>query len=261
MWSSVEERSATLDNEDVSIEVNIMEKVDLLNKLDNSMGKDYRGALVELVRFYLSHDEISKALEYLWKLLNFLRNWNETMADVFPPNLFWAEFSYNIGMTSSYLSFSKHPELFPSIDWHYFIGEWFSYALNLSGLYRDAEAIARHCLEKYPVTPYLYLNLGISLEGQGKYYEAARSYRTSVIADHLFVEGLYRLENLFSKHHEIPINMPILGTLDEESNEFHRMHDSNRRSCSVFSGEVKEGDIRTILEECNEKICKIQEEG
>jgi hypothetical protein len=56
--------------------------------------------------------------------------------------------------------------------------------------------------------------------------------------------------------------MPEIGNITtDERNEFQKMHGSDKRWTTLFSGEVKEGEIRKVIEEIKEKMDNNLEEN
>lgn len=234
----------------------------LLQKLESSTGEHYKDALVDLVQLYRSIGKPGKAFQYIDKILWIYESWNDIAHNLLPPNLFKNEWFNYIGESFSFETRGGNPEIRPSKDWQYRMDDYFSYCLNLLGKYKDAEIICRENIGLYPLWPYAYINLGISLEGQGRYYEAADSYRTACIADFHHGRSRSRFYNFIEKHQEVRMNMPEIENITtDERNEFQKIHGSDKRWTTLFSGEAKEGGIRKVLEECNEKIFNNLEEN
>jgi tetratricopeptide (TPR) repeat protein len=234
---------------------------ELLKKLESSTGENYKKTLVDLVQFYRSIGKPGKTFKYINEILAiYYENWNATDHDLFTPELFEYEY-FNYSQTSfSFEIKGDDPETQPSKYWQYRINDYFSFCLNLLGRHEDAETVCRENIELYPLYSYAYINLGISLEGQGRYDEAADSYRTALIADFHHGHARNRFYNFLEKHPEVRMNMPEIENITvDERNEFQKMHGSDNRWSVLFSGEVKGEDIGKILEECNEKIRILEE--
>jgi|GEM_PF-1811672 len=92
------------------------------------------------------------------------------------------------------------------------------YCLNILGRFEDAEKVCREAITINPGRSNAYKNPGMSLEMQGRFTEAADSYRTGIIADFFDNDPRPRqyLENLLSKHPELPIKVPGAHELIEE---------------------------------------------
>jgi tetratricopeptide (TPR) repeat protein len=227
---------------------------DLLKKLKGSTGNKRKEILVDLAQFYRRAGRPGKTFRYIDELLDMYGKTNKTPHNLFPNLVHNEWFNYR---TES-LTFGcrgGNPETRPSKDWQYRINDCISFCLNLIGRYNDSETICRENIGLYPLWPDAYINFGISLEGQGRYYEAADSYRTALIADFCRGRARERFYNFLKKHQEIRMNMPEIENITaDERNEFQKMHGSDKRWATLFSGEVKEGEIRKVLEECNEKI-------
>lgn len=228
---------------------------ELLKKLESSTGENYKEALVDLVQLYRKTGKPGRAFRYIDEIFWIHESWNDTAHVLFPSNLFRNEFISYRGESFSFETRGGNPETRPSKDWQYRLDDYFSYCLNLLGRYMDAEIICRENIELYPLYPVAYINLGISLEGQGRLHEAADSYRTACIADLHHTRSRSRFYNFFERHPEVRMNTPEIENITvDERNEFQRMHGSDKRISGVFSGEVKQGELRKVLEECNEKL-------
>jgi len=228
---------------------------ELLKKLESSTGENYKEALVDLVQLYRRTRKAGKAFEYIHRILYIYESWDGTEHGPFPPELFKNELFNYEGQPSFYYLRWGNTNRRPYKNWEYSINDCFIYCLNLLGRYIDAEAICRETTELYPLYPYVYINLGIALEGQGRLHEAADSYRTARVADFQHTRSRNRFYNFLERHPEVRMNMPEIENITvDERNEFQRLHDSDKRISGVFSGEVKEGELRKVLEECNEKI-------
>jgi tetratricopeptide (TPR) repeat protein len=234
---------------------------DLLKKLESSTGDIRKETLMDLAQFYRSIGRPGKAFDYIDEILDIYSNWNETTHDLFP-NLVNNEWLNYRGVSFMFDCNGGDPDTRPSNGWQYSINDCVSFCLNLIGRYNDAETVCRENIELYPLYPSAYTTLGISLEGQGRYYEAADSYRTALIADFHQGRARERFYNFLKKHQEVQMNMPEIENITaDERNEFQKMHGSDRRFSVIFSGKVKEGEIRKVLEECNEKIDNILNEN
>jgi len=227
---------------------------ELLKKLEGSTGESYKETLLDLVQFYRSIGKYAKTFEYLRAILKIYcvnDDWKSVSTpneDVFPQQLFKRRELFNIGC-GYYPPRWNDADAPPSKECQYEINERFSFFLSLSGRYKEAETICRESIEMCPVWSSAYINLGISLEGQGRYREAAESYRNSMMADKT-EWGMERIDNLIEKHPELRMIRPTA----EERNEFHKSHGSDMRWATIFSGEVNEEEIKAVLAECNEVI-------
>ncbi|MBZ5499141.1 MAG: tetratricopeptide repeat protein [Acidobacteriia bacterium] len=99
----------------------------------------------------------------------------------------------------------------PDLVW-YFLHNNYAYCLNLESRYQEAEAHCRAAIEIDSERHNAHKNLGIALQGLGRYCDAARSFITAMVAcpeDH---RALGHLEDLVAAHGEILEQEP--GLLD-----------------------------------------------
>jgi tetratricopeptide (TPR) repeat protein len=90
----------------------------------------------------------------------------------------------------------------PDLVW-YFLRNNLGYCLNLESRYQEAE---KHCRAAIKIDPDRYnghKNLGIALQGLGRYCDAARSFIAAIMACPEDVRALGHLENLIVAHREI----------------------------------------------------------
>jgi tetratricopeptide (TPR) repeat protein len=85
----------------------------------------------------------------------------------------------------------------------YFIRNNAGYCLNQEGRYREAEAHCRAAIEINPRQYNAHKNVGIALQGLGRYSEAAKCLMTAVIACPENPRALVHLEDLIAAHPEI----------------------------------------------------------
>ncbi|GAB4581423.1 MAG: hypothetical protein Fur0022_41700 [Anaerolineales bacterium] len=101
----------------------------------------------------------------------------------------------------------------------YFINNNLGYCLNHFGRYREAEPYCRAAIQIEPRQYNAYKNLGISLEGQGQYSEAAKSYIKAVQVNAGDPRALSHLEELVANHSEILSDIPDIQYQIEKSKE------------------------------------------
>jgi tetratricopeptide (TPR) repeat protein len=101
----------------------------------------------------------------------------------------------------------------------YYVNNNLGYCLNHFGKHQEAE---HYCLTAIKVDPKkhnAYKNLGISLEGQGQYSEAAKCYVCAVKANAEDTRALSHLENLLAEHNEISFEIPDIDQKLRECRE------------------------------------------
>jgi len=85
----------------------------------------------------------------------------------------------------------------------YLINNNMGYCLNYAGQYQEAEGYCRKAIAIDPERHNAYKNLGISLAGQGRMGDAAKSYIRAVQANANDPRALDHLENLIENNREI----------------------------------------------------------
>ena len=90
----------------------------------------------------------------------------------------------------------------------YFIHNNLGYCLNQLGRFAEAEPYCRSAIEIEPRRCNAYKNLGISLEGQGDYADAANCYIKAVHENASDPRALKHLEELAEKHPAVTVDVP-----------------------------------------------------
>lgn len=124
--------------------------------------------------------------------------------------------NYEAAMGFYLQAFSLEPA--NSFTW-YFINNNLGYCLNHFGRHEEAESYCRAAIKMAPALHNAYKNLGISLEGQGHYKEAAKSYIKAVQANAGDPRALLHLEELVEKHKELLIDIPDLQSQIDKCKE------------------------------------------
>jgi tetratricopeptide (TPR) repeat protein len=104
----------------------------------------------------------------------------------------------------------------------YFIHNNLGYCLNILGNYEEAEKVCRKAITIDRGRPNAYKNLGISLESQERYEEAAAMYKAGMVADTFDNDPRPRqyLRRLLSRHPEISMTIPNDRELREARKKF-----------------------------------------
>jgi tetratricopeptide (TPR) repeat protein len=89
-----------------------------------------------------------------------------------------------------------------SCSW-YFIHNNIGCCLNHSERFDEAEEYCREAIRIDSLRYNAYINLGVSLEAQGRYLDAARSFVNAMNANASDIELVQHLEDLLSQHDEI----------------------------------------------------------
>ena len=96
------------------------------------------------------------------------------------------------------------------------------YSLNQVGRHGEAEACCRAAIAIDAGRHNAHKNLGISLEGQGKYLEAAQCFLKAAQAAPDDLRALGHLEDLLARHEEIGTNHPEILEAAQECREAAR---------------------------------------
>lgn len=113
----------------------------------------------------------------------------------------------------------------------YFINNNLGYCLNQFGRFDEAEPCCRLAIKVDPSRHNAYKNLGVSLEGQGQWAEAARCYLQAVKANVADPRALRHLENLVDNHPETSQEIPdIYDRIHEASEETKKIMNRLRKA-------------------------------
>ena len=167
----------------------------------NDPNKDQQETRLELVRFYRSTGRVVDALclagEYLAGSVDLEQE---------------AEMYFHLGQAmehvedweSAFRFYTKAFELEPKSEFYwYFIHNNIGFSLNQLKRYSDAEKYLREAIAMDPSRANAFKNLGLSLEGQGRFGEAALSFIAAVRADASDPRALGHLEELAERHNEV----------------------------------------------------------
>ena len=103
-------------------------------------------------------------------------------------------------------------ELYPQdLYYLYFIHNNIGFTLNQLGRHSEAEPYLRTAIWIDPSRANAFKNLGLSLEGQGRFVDAAWSYISAVRADAADRRALRHLEEMVERHEELYAEIPALG--------------------------------------------------
>jgi tetratricopeptide (TPR) repeat protein len=172
----------------------------LLEKL-RTAGEGRETALWEIARFYSVVGPPEKALPYLRELGEHTGDPEKLAACYLAMGQLMEKTRDFLLATRFYRqAFTLEPS--DSQNW-YFINNNLGFCLNILGQYREAEAYCRAAIEIDPDRPNAYKNLGLSLQGQERYVQAAAAFVQAVQANASDPRALAHLEALFAEHREI----------------------------------------------------------
>ncbi len=172
----------------------------LLKKLEES-GSDPKEALWQLAQFYKLSKQHEKALERLRQLMERLPNPEQKAECV----LTMGQAMEQVGDYLTAVRYYKEAlALEPShtFTW-YFINNNLGFSMNTLGQFAEGEIYCRRAIEIDPSRPNAHKNLGIALDGQAQYVDAARCYITATQANAADGRAFRLLRDLVNQHPEL----------------------------------------------------------
>jgi len=170
---------------------------------------EYENAVLDLVIFYSRTKRHEMAIQQLRRLL----------ANTESPEK-KASFYLKVGQLMEQLNnyeaavnfYSQAFSLEPTNNgvW-YFINNNLGFCLNHFERYSEAEPYCRAAIRVDPDLTNAFKNLGVSLEGQGQYAEAARTFIHAVQVNAADPRSLRHLERLAAAHPEVAVEMPDIA--------------------------------------------------
>ncbi len=106
----------------------------------------------------------------------------------------------------------------------YFVHNNIGCCLNHSERFEEAEHYCRDAIRIDPTRYNAYINLGVSLEAQERYVEAAKSFLDAMKANAVDIELIEHLEGLVKEHVEIEEDMSDIRNVLEEYRMDHGFH-------------------------------------
>jgi tetratricopeptide (TPR) repeat protein len=171
----------------------------LLRKLDAKTNPI--PVLWELAQLHKNAGHHEKALEYLRRLMELLPNVEEKANCVFT----MGQAMENVGDYPAAVRYYREAlslEPTNTFVW-YFINNNLGFSLNTLGQFADGEVYCRKAIEIDVNRPNGHKNLGISLEGQGRYAEAARCFVAATQVNAADPRAFQLLEKLLQGHPEL----------------------------------------------------------
>jgi tetratricopeptide (TPR) repeat protein len=175
----------------------------------NDPNEDQQSARLELVRFYRSTCRVVDAMFYAEEYLSKTTDLEKK-----------AEAYFHLGQAmehvkdweSAFRFYTKALEFEPRTKFYwYFIHNNIGFCLNQLKRYSDAEKYLREAITIDSSRANAHKNLGLSLEGQGRFVEAAQSFIGAVRADASDPRALKHLEELAGQHKELYDAVPDLS--------------------------------------------------
>ena len=198
----------------------------LLSRLD-TREKSHVSALQNLVEFYMSCKRQSLAITYLDKAMLITED-DESQSWLL------VKFGQMMEQNSDHISardyYRRALAKNPSSEFTLYYGNNnLGYCLNHFSEYEEAELYCRKAISIDPEKHNAYKNLGISLEGQGKYSDAASNYIIAIRKNSSDPRALNHLRKLI-KNHDVSAGIPdILDQLAECTKFVNLAGKMNRR--------------------------------
>ena len=164
---------------------------ELLEKLRD--GRDNEDEILwDLATLCAKSKRPTMALSYLDRLINKCEKLSIKVIWYMKMGIFMEEVK---DYESAIVCYSRVFSLKPTMDMNrYFMNNNIGYCLNQLGKYPEAELCCREAIKIDPIRHNAYTNLGVSLEGQRKYQQAAECYSKATM--------LYPQDFLALKHFE-----------------------------------------------------------
>jgi tetratricopeptide (TPR) repeat protein len=172
----------------------------LLSKLEESKA-DPTAALWNLAQFYKLSKQHEKALERLRQLMERLPNPEQKAECVLTMGQAMEQVN-DFPAAVRYYKEALALEPTHTFTW-YFINNNLGFSLNTLGQFSEGEVYCRKALEIEPGRPNAHKNLGISLQGQGEFREAARCFIAATQANAADARAFRLLQELLKQHPEL----------------------------------------------------------
>ena len=178
---------------------------------------EFHDAVWQLVRFYSSCKEYETAAKYIHFLMSltddpeaqaaYLLELGKMMEQIqnFQEAVNYYKQAVSMEPTESYIC--------------YFMNNNLGYSLIQLGEFEQAEPYCRAAIEIAPWRHNAYKNLGLSLQGQARYREAAESYILAIRAYPADPRALNHLEALVQQHPQVRSQVPEIPDLLDKSRD------------------------------------------
>lgn len=188
----------------------------LLEELEKK-GCESKSTLWNLAILYSKTNRQSLAIDYIKRLM-------DKTDDPEDKGLYFVkmgQFSEQIGDYDSAITFYRQAFSLEPTDrevWYY-VNNNLGYCLNHFEKHQEAERYCRTAIRVDPQRHNAYKNLGISLECQRHYSEAAKCYVRAIKANPEDPRALSHLENLLAEHGEVSFEIPDMDQKLQECRE------------------------------------------
>jgi tetratricopeptide (TPR) repeat protein len=179
----------------------------LLQKNLSDAKTNPQDALWELARLYSHARQHEKALQYLRKVMDLKPDAEHKASCV----LGMGQAMEQVGDYGSAVRYYREALGLEPVNtgtW-YFINNNLGYCLNTLGKFAEGERFCRNAIEIDPQRPNAFKNLGISLQGQQKFRDAARCFVQATQANASDPRALKLLEELLAQHPELDLGAEL----------------------------------------------------
>jgi tetratricopeptide (TPR) repeat protein len=176
-----------------------IERILIKNVEDNAV--DPKKALWQLAQFYKRNRKHDQALSTLRNLLELVDNVEDKARCIFT----MGQSSEGVGDFAGAIRYYKEALVMEPADtltW-YFILNNLGYSYNQLGQFEEGEKYCRLALKVPEQRSNALKNLGLALEGQGRYAEAGHCYVRATQVNALDGRSLWHLRNMIEKHPEL----------------------------------------------------------
>lgn len=206
-------KSGTMSRQQLTVDSDALKHAEasLLQELTDGT-RERRLILWDLVDFYIKNKRCDSALSYLDELM---AHYTNPGGKAFLLMRRGFEMETVEDFESAFLCYQKVFAV-DTNDLHnqYFMNNNSGYCLNMLGRFKEAELFCRNAIKIEPSLFHnAYKNLGLSLQGQGHYEEAAECYVKATQLCPRDQRALKHLEDLVQAHTE---NMPDMDNLYEQ---------------------------------------------
>lgn len=180
-------------------------------------GSDFRDTLLKLALFYSRTGRQESSAQYAEQLARTTKDPEEQARYYLVLGQFMEQIrDYESALTYYSRAHTREPK--DKTTW-YLINNNLGYCLNHFGRFTEAEPYCRSSIEIDPNRSNAYKNLGIALEGQGQYAEAAKCYHAAVRANAADPRALRHLERVLAGYPEISGEVPDISERLRSSQE------------------------------------------
>lgn len=176
-------------------------EMNLLQEAAKNAQAELENALLRMSRYYSRINDLDKAAEFMGRLIRVTED-SEKKAFCL---LSLGQLMEQRGDYDAALDDYKRAMLLEPLNdcsW-YFIHNNIGCCLNHLELYEEAEQACREAILIDPARYNAFINLGVSLEAQDRFLEAARSFLSALEADADDIELIDHVEELVDEHSEI----------------------------------------------------------